>query len=75
MSGYELLQLTTRDTNDYKPEYKWLQVNTNKNVGEISSLTFLLQVIKGNCETEYSQNASGYEPNYNSEKQLEVQNC
>ena len=50
-------------------------MNTNKNVGEISSLTFLLQVIKGNCEPEYSQNASGYEPNYNSEKQLEVQNC
>ena len=48
LSGYEWLQVTTNDKSDYKPDYKWLWVNTRKNVGELSSLTFLLQVIKGN---------------------------
>ena len=45
-------------------------MNTSKNVGELSSLTFLLQVIKGNYEPEHSQNTSGYEPNYNSANKL-----
>ena len=62
--------MTTSDTSDYKPDYKWLRVNTSKNVEEPSSLTFLLQVIKGNYEPEHSQNTSGYEPNYNSENKL-----
>ena len=62
--------MTTNDTSDNKPDYKWLRVNTSKNVGELSSLTFLLQVIKGNCEREHSQNTSGYEPNYNSTNNL-----
>ena len=66
MSGYEWLQVTTNDTSDYKPEYKGLRVNTSKDVVELSSLTFLLQVIKGNYELEHGQNTSDYEPNYNS---------
>ena len=41
-------------------------MNTSKNVGELSSLTFLLQGIEGNYEPEHSQNTSGYKPNYNS---------
>ena len=45
-------------------------MNTSKNVGELSSLTFLLQVIKGNYESEHSQNISGSEPNYNSANKL-----
>ena len=45
-------------------------MNTSKNVGELSSLTFLLQVIKGNYEPEHSQNTSGYKPNYNSANKL-----
>ena len=55
MSGYEGLQVTTNDTSDYKPDYKWLRVNTSKIVGELSSLTFLLQVVKGNYEPEQSE--------------------
>ena len=39
-------------------------MNTSKNVGELSSLTFLLQVIKDNYEPEHSQNINGYETNY-----------
>ena len=58
--------MTTNDTSDYKPEYKGLRVNTSKDVVELSSLTFLLQVIKGNYELEHGQNTSDYEPNYNS---------
>ena len=45
-------------------------MNTIKNVGELSSLTFLLQVIKGNYKPEQSQNTSGYEPIYNSASKL-----
>ena len=41
-------------------------MNTSKNIGELSSLTFLLQVIKGNYKREHNQDTSGYEPNYNS---------
>ena len=33
-------------------------MNTSKNVGELSSLTFLLQLIKGNYEPEHSQNVT-----------------
>ena len=40
-------------------------MNSSKNVGELSFLTFLLKVIKGNYEPEHNQNTSGYEPNYN----------
>ena len=58
--------MTTNDTSDYNPDYKSLRVNTSKNVGELSSLTFLVQVIKGIYKPEFSQNTSGYEPNYNS---------
>ena len=50
MSGYEWLQVTTNDASDYKPEYKVLRVSTSKNAVELSSLTFLQQVIKGNYE-------------------------
>ena len=57
--------MTTNGTSDYKPDYKWLRVNTSKNVGELSSLAFLLKVIKGKYEPEHNQNTSGYEPNYN----------
>ena len=28
--------MTTNDTSDYMPDYKWLGVNTSKNVGELS---------------------------------------
>ena len=70
MSGYEELQVTANYTNDYKPDYRRLQVNTSKNVGDLSSLTFLLQVIKGNYEPEHSQNTSSYEPNYNTANKL-----
>ena len=45
-------------------------MSTSKNVGELSSLTFLLQVIKGNYELEHSQNTSSYKPNYNSANKL-----
>ena len=38
-------------------------MKTSKNVGELSSLTFLLKVIKGNYKPEHSQNTSGCEPN------------
>ena len=70
MSGYEWLQVTINDTSDYKPDYKWLRVNISKNVGELSFLTFLLQVIKDNYKPEHSQNTRGYEPNYNSANKL-----
>ena len=60
--------MTTNDTSDYKPDYKWLR--ESKNVGELSSLTFLLQMIEGNYELEHSQNKSGYEANYNSANKL-----
>ena len=40
------------------------------NIGGLSSLTFLLQVIKGNYEREHSQSTSGYKPNYNSANKL-----
>ena len=53
-----------------KPDYKSLRVNTIKNVGELSSLTFLLQVIKDHYEPEHSQNTSSYEPKCNSAKKL-----
>ena len=62
--------MTANDTSDYKPDYKWLRVNTSKNVEELSSLTFLLKVIKGNYEPEHNQNTSGYKPNYNSANKL-----
>ena len=62
--------MTTNDTSDCKLDYKWLRVNTSKNVGELSFLTFLLKVIKGNYEPEHNQNTSGYEPNYNSANKL-----
>ena len=45
-------------------------MNTSKNVGELSSLTFLLQMIKGNYEPEHSQNTSDYQPNCNSTSKL-----
>ena len=45
-------------------------MNTSKNVGELLSVTFLLQVIKGNYEPEHSQNTSGYKPNYNTANKL-----
>ena len=54
------LQGINNDTNNYKPGYKGLWVNTSKNVGELSSLTLLPQVIKGNYEPEHSHNISGY---------------
>ena len=62
--------MTTNDTSDYKPDYKWLRVNTSKNVGELYSLTFLLRVIKGNYKPKQGQNTSGYEPNYDSANKL-----
>ena len=40
------------------------------NIGGLSSLTFLLQVIKGNYERGHGQSPSGYEPNYNSANKL-----
>ena len=43
---------------------------TSKNVRELSSLTFLLQVIKSNCKPEHNQNTSGYELKYNSANKL-----
>ena len=45
-------------------------MSTSKNVGELSFLSFLLQVIKGNYKPEHSQNTSGYKPNYNSANML-----
>ena len=45
-------------------------MNTSKNVGELSSLTFLLQMIKGNYEPEHSQNTSVCQPNCNSTSKL-----
>ena len=45
-------------------------MNTTKNDGGLSSLTFFLKVIKGNYEPEHNQNTSGYEPNYNSANKL-----
>ena len=62
--------MTTNDTSDYKSDYKLLRVNTSKNVGELTSLTFLLQMIKGNYEPEHSQNTSSCEANYNSANKL-----
>ena len=62
--------MTTNDTSDYKPDYKWLRVNSSKNVAELNSLIFLLQVIKSNYEPEHSQNTSDYEPNYNPANKL-----
>ena len=62
--------MTNNNTSDYKSDYKWLRVNTSKNVRELSSLTFLLQAINGNYEPEQWQNTSGYELNYNSAKKL-----
>ena len=47
-----------------------IQVNTSKNAGELSSLTFLPQVIKDNYEPGHSQNTGAYEPNHNSGNQL-----
>ena len=63
--------MTTIDTrSDYKPDYKWLRMITSKNIGELSSLTFLLQVIKGNYKPEHNQDTSGHEPNYNSANKI-----
>ena len=45
-------------------------MNTSKNIGELSFLTFLLKVIKGNYDPEHNHNTSGYEPNYNSANKL-----
>ena len=55
---------------DCKPDQKWLWVNTSKNVGKLSSLKFLLQVIKDNYDPDHSQKTSGYDPSYNSANKL-----
>ena len=45
-------------------------MNTSKNAGKLSSLKFLLQVIKDNYEPDHSQKTSGYDPSYNSANKL-----
>ena len=60
---YKWLPVTT---NEYKLDYKWIRVTTSKNVGELSFLTFFLQVVNGKYDPGHGQNINDCEPNYNS---------
>ena len=53
-------------TSEYETDCTWLQVTASKNAGELSSITFLLQLVKDNCDLGHSQNTSGCESTYNS---------
>ena len=64
MRDYKWLPTIQVTISQIASDYEWIQ---EKDAGELSSLTFLLQGIKGCYGPEHSQNTSGYEPNYNSE--------